>query len=321
MDGRDVAPARPPNPAMPYREDCWSEGETSMLVDAWGDRYLELNRGNLRQKQWQEVADAVNARPGGGRRPPRTDVQCKNRIDTLKKKYKIEKNKISDGAFASQWPFYSRLDMLIGSSVSAKKPPSPPLALPLPSHRKGLPLPPAAAAAAAAAAAIRTVDPLPKEKRARTAATASPVDDSFFRRNLPAAAAAAAAAANGDSRSSSRSSRSSMERSRSSRERSAKSWRKRREGSDVDGIRELARAIERFSEIYEKVEGDKQRQMIELEKQRMEFIKGLEFQRMQMFVDTQVQMEKIKRTRRSDAGEQRSSSTLPFLLQPLLLHM
>ncbi|PKU68272.1 hypothetical protein MA16_Dca021100 [Dendrobium catenatum] len=211
--------------------------------------------------------------------------------------------------------------MLIGSSVSAKKPPSPPLALPLPSHRKGLPLPPAAAAAAAAAAAIRTVDPLPKEKRARTAATASPVDDSFFRRNLPAAAAAAAAAANGDSRSSSRSSRSSMERSRSSRERSAKSWRKRREGSDFDGIRELARAIERFSEIYEKVEGDKQRQMIELEKQRMEFIKGLEFQRMQMFVDTQVQMEKIKRTRRSDAGEHRSSSTLPFLLQPLLLHM
>ncbi|KAK8942811.1 hypothetical protein KSP39_PZI009562 [Platanthera zijinensis] len=30
----------------------------------------------------------------------------------------------------------------------------------------------------------------------------------------------------------------------------------------------------------------------------MDFIKGLEFQRMQMFVDTQVQLEKIKRTRR-----------------------
>lgn len=294
MEGRDALPARPPNPAMPYREDCWSEGETSMLVDAWGDRYLELNRGNLRQKQWQEVADAVNARPDGGRRPPRTDVQCKNRIDTLKKKYKIEKCKILDGAFSSQWPFYSRLDMLIGSSVSAKKPSSsPPLALPLPSHRKGLPLP-AAAAAAAAALAIRTVDPLPKEKRPRPASTTLPVDDSFFRRNFPAAAAAAAAAANRDSRSSSRSSRSSMERS-------ARGWRKRREGSDGDGIRELTRAIERFAEIYEKVEGDKQRQMIELEKQRMEFIKGLEFQRMQMFVDTQVQMEKIKRTRRPDA--------------------
>ncbi|PKA64454.1 hypothetical protein AXF42_Ash007199 [Apostasia shenzhenica] len=291
---------RPPNPAMPYREDCWSEGETSMLIDAWGDRYLELNRGNLRQKQWQEVADAVNARPGGGRRPPRTHVQCKNRIDTLKKKYKNEKGKISDGALASQWPFYSRLDMLVGSSVPAKKPPSsPPLALPLPSHRKGLHLP--AAAAAAAAAAVRPVDPLPKENRPSAGAILA--DDSFFRKNYSVAAAAAAAAADGESGSSSRSSRSSMERSRSSRERPGRGCRKRGEGHDGDGIRDLARAIERFAEIYEKVEADKQREMIELEKQRMEFIKGLEFQRMQMFVDTQVQLEKIKRARRSDDGE------------------
>ncbi|KAG0454750.1 hypothetical protein HPP92_023700 [Vanilla planifolia] len=314
MEGRDSAPARPPNPAMPYREDCWSEGETSMLIDAWGDRYLDLNRGNLRQKQWQEVAAAVNARPGGGRRPPRTDVQCKNRIDTLKKKYKIEKTKISDGTVSSQWPFYSRLDMLVGSSISAKKtPPSPPLALPLPSHRKGLPLP--AAAAAAAAAAVRPVDPLPvREKRQ----SALPVDDPFFRRNFTAAAAAAAAAADGHSGSSSRSSRSSMERSKSSRERSARGWRRKREETEGDGIRELARSIERLAEIYEKVEGDKQRQMMELEKQRMEFIKGLEFQRMQMFVDTQVQLEKIKRTRRAEAGEIGPSAVLPFLLHPLL---
>lgn len=287
------APAKPPNPAMPYREDCWSEGETSVLVDAWGDRFLELNRGNLRQKQWQEVADSVNARPGGGRRPPRTDVQCKNRIDTLKKKYKIEKGKISDGAFGSQWPFYSRLDMLIGASVPGKKPSpsSPPLALPLPSHRKGLLLP--------AAAAVRTVESLPKEKR--SAGMALSVDDSFFGRNYSMAAAAAAAAADVESGSSSRLSGSSTDRSRSIKGRSTKGWRKSRQGAEGDGIGKLAQAIEWFADIYEKVEVEKQQQMIELEKERMEFIKGLEFQRMQMFVDTQVQVEKIKRARRSDA--------------------
>ncbi|KAH0448250.1 hypothetical protein IEQ34_022050 [Dendrobium chrysotoxum] len=270
MERKNTASARPPNPAMPYREDCWSEGETSMLVDAWGDRYLELNRGNIRQKQWQEVADAVNARPSGGRRPPRTDVQCKNRIDTLKKKYKIEKAKISDGAIASQWPFYSRLDMLVGSSVPPIKPtpsPSPPLALPLPT---------------------------------------------FIRRSY---SAAAAAVADGDSGSLSKSSRSSMER-RMSRERKRK-----REIGEGDGMRELARGIGRLAEIYENLEGEKHRQMIELEKQRMEFIKGLEFQRMQMFVDTQVQLEKIKRTRRSDAGEMGLSIAFPSLLQLLVLSM
>ncbi|URD72830.1 hypothetical protein MUK42_08311 [Musa troglodytarum] len=150
---------------MPYREDCWSEGETSALVDAWGDRYIELNRGNLRQKDWQEVADSVNSRRGAGRRPPRTDIQCKNRIDTLKKKYKVEKARITSGGAESQWPFFSRLDALVGSA-------SAPAA-------KGTPLP--------AAAAVRSAEP--REKR--QAASEFPVDNPFFRRAAAAAAAAA----------------------------------------------------------------------------------------------------------------------------------
>ncbi|XP_038987547.1 trihelix transcription factor ASIL2-like [Phoenix dactylifera] len=283
MDGRETALSRPPNPALPYREDCWSEGETSALVEAWGDRYLELNRGNLRQKHWQEVADAVNSRcsASASRRPPRTDVQCKNRIDTLKKKYKIEKARIaSDGAATSQWAFYDRLDALIGSSVPAKKP-SPPLALPLPYHRKGSPLP-AATAAAAAAAASR-----PAEKRPVAALAVD--DPSFFRR--AAAAAAAESADDEEEEDSGSSARSSS--------RSGRGSRGAREGKG-DGIRQLARAITRFAEIYERVERAKQRQMMELEKQRMEFAKGLEFQRMQSFVDSQVQLEKIKRAKRAD---------------------
>ncbi|KAG1367916.1 trihelix transcription factor ASIL1 [Cocos nucifera] len=281
MDGRETAPSRPPNPALPYREDCWSEGETSALVEAWGDHYLELNRGNLRQKHWQEVADAVNSRRGASasRRPPRTDVQCKNRIDTLKKKYKIEKARVasSDGVATSQWAFYERLDALIGSSVPAKKP-SPPLALPLPYHRKGSPVP-------ATAAASRPADKRP--------VAALAVDDPSFFRRAAAAAAAASAEDDDEEEDSGSSARSSS--------RSGRGWRGAREGNG-DGIRQLARAITRFAEIYERVERAKQRQMMELEKQRMEFAKGLEFQRMQIFVDSQVQLEKIKRAKRADSG-------------------
>ena len=71
------------------REDCWSEDATSTLIEAWEQRYIELNRGNLRQKQWQE------------------DVQCKNQIDTSKKKYTIEKARVldSNGSYKSPWPF------------------------------------------------------------------------------------------------------------------------------------------------------------------------------------------------------------------------
>ncbi|KAJ0044779.1 hypothetical protein Pint_06551 [Pistacia integerrima] len=98
------------------REDCWSEGATETLIEAWGDRYVKLNRGNLRQKDWKEVAESVNARQDGVKQK-KTDIQCKNRIDTLKKKYKIEKAKPPP----SKWPFYYRLDSLIGTDA-AKKP-------------------------------------------------------------------------------------------------------------------------------------------------------------------------------------------------------
>jgi hypothetical protein len=80
----------PPNPNLSYREDCWSEGETAALVGAWGTRYEDLNRGNLRQKQWQEVAHAVNTSRGAAasahrcplqepRRHPQEEVQGRAR--------------------------------------------------------------------------------------------------------------------------------------------------------------------------------------------------------------------------------------------------
>ncbi|KAE8637446.1 hypothetical protein CSA_017390 [Cucumis sativus] len=123
---------------LPIREDCWSEDATSTLIDAWGRRFLDLNRGNLRQKDWQDVADSVNSLHGLTKKTHRTDVQCKNRIDTVKKKYKTERARVSasHGNFVSSWPFYARLDELIGPTVSMKKPSSPPLALPLPFLRQ-----------------------------------------------------------------------------------------------------------------------------------------------------------------------------------------
>ncbi|CAI0381709.1 unnamed protein product [Linum tenue] len=128
---------------LPIREDCWSEEATATLVEAWGNRYVELNRGNLRQTDWKEVAAAVNAIHGLTKKTHRTDVQCKNRIDTIKKKYKVEKTRItaSNGVLTSSWPFFDRLDGLIGSNfpATATNSPSPPVALPLTSSYRRTP--------------------------------------------------------------------------------------------------------------------------------------------------------------------------------------
>ncbi|KAK8618493.1 hypothetical protein V6N13_132482 [Hibiscus sabdariffa] len=278
----------PSSRTLPVREDCWSEEATSTLIDAWGRRYVELNRGNLRQKDWQDVADAVNALHGHTKKTHRTDVQCKNRIDTIKKKYKIEKTTVtaSSGTLTSSWPFFERLDALIGSSFAAKKvspspkispkpspriPGSPPVALPLPFPYRRTPAP-----------ATATVVALPQKRPA--------VDDGYFKRNYSAVAAAAAAAAAVESD------------EEDGEESEGDKSEGEGEGEEREGMKRLARAIERFGQMYERVEGEKLRQMVELEKQRMQFAKDLEVQRMRMFMDTQVQLEKIKRGKRSSGS-------------------
>ncbi|OVA03484.1 hypothetical protein BVC80_1473g3 [Macleaya cordata] len=271
-----VAISRPANHQFPGREDCWSEDASYTLIEAWGDRYLELNRGNLRHKHWQEVADAVNARHGAVEKSRRTDVQCKNRMDTLKKKYKLERARVlsSGGTLTSSWPFYSRLDSLIGISVPPKKVSSPVASLPL-TYRKPLGAVPYAPEVKVGTQSATEKRPLP-----------------LVPRNYSAVAAAAAAAADsGLSRSSSES---------------------RHKDEEMDGVRELAQAIVRFGEIYERVEEARQRQLIELEKQRMDCMKSLEFERMQLFMDTQVELEKIKRAKRAVVNGERDS--LIFLL-------
>ncbi|KAK6124194.1 hypothetical protein DH2020_042030 [Rehmannia glutinosa] len=295
-----VPPSSSSSRHVPFREDCWTEEATATLVDAWGRRYLELNRGNLRQKDWQEVADAVNARHGLTKKTRRTDVQCKNRIDTLKKKYKTEKAKISEsnGTVPSSWPFYSRLEYLIGSGVNKHQSKVSPSVMPLASSQStpplSLPSPPFAVPLAyrkPLSPAMVTPVILPQKRPMSSPA----VDESYFRKNYSAMAAAAAAAEDepdeddggldGDE-------------AEGSEDRAA-------EEEDVgdSGMRRLAKAIETFGEIFEKVESMKQRQMVELEKQRMQFTKDLEVQRMQLFMDTQVQLEKMRQAKRSGSSE------------------
>ncbi|KAJ8761364.1 hypothetical protein K2173_001494 [Erythroxylum novogranatense] len=283
-----MPPATSHSRPMPIREDCWSEEATSTLVDSWGKRYLELNRGNLRQKDWQDVADAVNALHGHTKKTHRTDVQCKNRIDTIKKKYKIEKARVasSNGTLTSSWPFFDRLDSLIGSNFPAKKQPSPslspspPVALPLTSYRKTPSSTPPTAMVA-----------LPQKR---------PADDGYFRRNYSAMAAAAAAESESEEE-----------------EEELEEERESEEDGDGEGIRRLARAIERFGEVYERVESEKLRQMVDLEKQRMKFSKDLEMERMRIFTETQIQLEKIKKGKRSGSNVDMNDTVSYIIIYPL----
>ncbi|VFQ77482.1 unnamed protein product [Cuscuta campestris] len=255
------AAQRKPRTNAGGREDCWSEGATETLVQAWGDRYIKLNRGNLRQKDWKDVADAVNSRENGVK-PQRTDIQCKNRVDTLKKKYKLEKSKPSPSA----WPLYGRMDYLVGTA------------------------PPSSSNGKSTAIKQLTAKPEPNPNPNPSALVFSG-GSSKLNSNGSESSSLGEGAGEDDLH-------------------FGGAVRKRKlEGADllkeVSAHKELAQAILKFGEIYERIESSKQQQIMELEKHRMEVSKELEVQRMNMLMEAQLMMAKsLKSAKQSGAGDE-----------------
>ncbi|KAG5413347.1 hypothetical protein IGI04_000914, partial [Brassica rapa subsp. trilocularis] len=85
-------------------------------------------------------------------------------------------------------------------------------------------------------------------------------------------------------------------------------------GGEGSSCRELARVILKLGEVYERIEGAKQRMMVELEKQRMEAAKEIELQRMNMLMDMQMELERSKLAKRRTAASGKKKLKLDWSL-------
>ncbi|KAM0981492.1 hypothetical protein ACFX13_014847 [Malus domestica] len=103
-----------------YRKDReeWSDTAILCLLDAYLDKLTQLNRGNLRGRDWEEVAAIVSEKC---ERQRKSIEQCKNKVDNLKKRYKLERHRMSSGGVsASHWPWFQKMEQIVGNSVAAK---------------------------------------------------------------------------------------------------------------------------------------------------------------------------------------------------------
>ncbi|MCO5612234.1 hypothetical protein L7F22_066498 [Adiantum nelumboides] len=100
----------------------WSELETFHLIAAYQEKWYLLKRGQLKARHWEEVANNVFLR-GGGSEPSKSSVQCRHKIEKLRKKYREEKQlEEQRGRGSSSWPFFEYMDaMERGKSVSKAK--------------------------------------------------------------------------------------------------------------------------------------------------------------------------------------------------------
>lgn len=90
------------------KRDEWSEGAVSTLLEAYEAKWVLRNRAKLKGHDWEDVAKYVSSR-ANSTKSPKTQTQCKNKIESMKKRYRSE----SATADASSWPLYSRLDLLL----------------------------------------------------------------------------------------------------------------------------------------------------------------------------------------------------------------
>lgn len=103
-----------------YRKDReeWSDTAIACLLDAYTDKFMQLNRGNLRGRDWEEVAAIVSERC---EKQSKSVEQCKNKVDNLKKRYKLERHRMSNGGIsASHWPWFKKMEQIVGNTLPLK---------------------------------------------------------------------------------------------------------------------------------------------------------------------------------------------------------
>ncbi|CAN6452309.1 unnamed protein product [Victoria cruziana] len=106
-----------------YKKDReeWSDSAIACLLDAYTEKYVQLNRGNLRGRDWDEVASIVSDRCNK-QKSCKSIEQCKNKVDNLKKRYKAERQRLNNGSLSvSHWPWFKKMEQIVGSSSSSSK--------------------------------------------------------------------------------------------------------------------------------------------------------------------------------------------------------
>ncbi|CAN0858564.1 Trihelix transcription factor ASIL2 [Linum grandiflorum] len=226
----------------------WTEQETFALLDAWGEKLLQHGRKTLQSDEWLQVADKVSEVS----EIERTETQCKNRLDTLKKKYKKEKGRMVVSC-ASSWVYFKKMDMLMSASAQQQQQGGRGLSCGLDSGEYVFMNPKVYVDRANGFDEMRD-----------SPGNSESGDEDDISDGLPPKKRWC---------------------------RSSRGQTDEEEGSSSFHL--LADSIERFSEIYEKVETSKRQQMVELERMKIDFHRDLEMHKREMKERAQSGMGKI----------------------------
>nr|XP_010913605.1 trihelix transcription factor ASIL1 [Elaeis guineensis] len=94
------------------KRDDWSESGVLCLLEAYESRWILRNRAKLKGSDWEDIARQVSVRCLGTK-ALKTPAQCKNKIESMKKRYRAESAAAHESKSCSSWQFYARMDGLL----------------------------------------------------------------------------------------------------------------------------------------------------------------------------------------------------------------
>ncbi|XP_044307713.1 uncharacterized protein LOC123034436 [Varanus komodoensis] len=184
LPGSKSAPESPDAAITPYRQyrgTTWTYPEVIDLLVIWREREIqqELQRRHRNIETFQVVASKMAQR---GHK--RSALECRSKIKTLKRDYRIAKANNSPGKGHLAWLFYDRLDHLLANDTDIP----PPERLPTFSHRGASiadPTPQGCTEQEEAALAERTDACSPASRELLALRTQSPADASGLGNGFP----------------------------------------------------------------------------------------------------------------------------------------
>ncbi|KAF5746312.1 hypothetical protein HS088_TW06G00483 [Tripterygium wilfordii] len=103
----------------------WTHQETVHLIQAYQDKWYSLKRGPLKSGQWEEVAVTIAARCGYDYSyPAKSAIQCRHKMEKLRKRYRAERQRVSLGTTSSWQYFYLMESLESGPLPISARPPA-----------------------------------------------------------------------------------------------------------------------------------------------------------------------------------------------------
>eukprot|EP00252_Welwitschia_mirabilis_P014923 TRINITY_DN32997_c0_g1_i1.p1 TRINITY_DN32997_c0_g1~~TRINITY_DN32997_c0_g1_i1.p1 ORF type:complete len:299 (-),score=27.03 TRINITY_DN32997_c0_g1_i1:148-1044(-) len=105
----------------------WHPETVGCLLDSYADKCMTI-KGYLKLKDWEDIVNMVNSHCQSSNSLPKTLKQCRDKVENLKRRYKLEKKKHfrnvdqngeGGGNVSVNWSFFEKLDFIMSLPSAA----------------------------------------------------------------------------------------------------------------------------------------------------------------------------------------------------------